>query len=198
MVNALRARGEFNRDAWNVTGIYTIFKRNDWEPWGFTDPANPGFEPFDPDTRDYVRYEGTLAKEFYLPLGQKLRGAATVVGGANLDRFSAYQFSFFDNRLRGFGGAGFSYRQGATAQASYVFNLFELMRFGAAIDYARVKAIDQPGSIYDRFAGLGLQIQTIVPGNFILSFDWGIALGSSIDTFKGDQELFLTVLKLFK
>jgi len=196
MVNALAARGEFNRDAWSVTGTIAFHERNDWQPWG--DPLSPGFVPFDPDTRSYTRYAGSVTKEFYLPYNQKIRAAATMMGGASLDRFSAYQFSFFGNRLRGFGGAGFSFRQGAQAHAAYDFNLANLIRFQAAVDYARVKAIDEPGSVYDRFCGVGLSGQSIVGPNLIVRLDWGIALGSSVDEFRGDQEILLALLKLFR
>ena len=98
----------------------------------------------------------------------------------------------------GFGGTGFRYSNGAKAQLQYAFNLGDVVRFDATIDHAQVRDRISGDDRYKSFTGFGLSGQTIVGPNLIVSLDWGIAVASDIDKFKGDQEILLTVLRLFK
>lgn len=198
-IGTLGLQGEFNRKAWSVTGIYEASRRSRWECWGLDcDTFSPAaLDAFDEFSR-YARYQGTVAKDFFLPLNQKVHASVSAFGGADLDRFSEYKFDFFSNRLRGFGGTGYRYSNGAKAQLQYAFNLGNLVRFDATVDSARVKdrAVSEDG--YKSFTGFGLSGQTIVGPNLIVSLDWGIAVASDIREFKGDQEVLLTVLRLFR
>ncbi len=194
--------GEFNRSGWSVSASVGVTRRAKWEFWGPLDPnVTVAAGGFTPAAKDYVRYEGTVTKDFFLPLNQKIHASVTAYGGADLDRFSKYQFGYFSNRLRGFGGAGYRFTQGAKAQLQYAFNLGDIIRFEATVDQARVKDADLVGTTdgdYKSFTGFGLSGQTIVGPNLIVSLDWGIAAASDIDEFKGDQEVLITILRLFR
>ncbi len=195
-VTTATLQGEFNRSAWSVGASVSASRRASWGPWG--DP-NAGLPPEEEigAARGYLRYEWTVSRDFFLPLNQKLLASVAVSGGSDLDRFSKYRFDFFGNRLRGFSGTGLRYSHGATTRFQYSFNLGEIIRFEAGVDRARVKDSEFPDEGYQSFTGAGISGQTILGPNLILSLDWGIALASDVDRFRGDQELLVTVLRLF-
>jgi len=201
MVSTLALDGEFNRSAWTVRASAQTSRRSRWECWGFCD--DPNFPTSDRtalrDARDYVRYEGAVSKDFYLPLGQKILTTVAAYGGGDLDRFSQYKFGSFSNRLRGFSGSGIRYTNGGKATAQYAFNLGSVIRFDATVDYARVVDRLAPGGDdVQRFTGFGLSGQTILGPNLIVQLDWGMAIGSSVAEYRGDQEVFITILRLFR
>ncbi|HKY33222.1 MAG TPA: hypothetical protein VJV23_11845 [Candidatus Polarisedimenticolia bacterium] len=195
LVRTAGMQAEFNRRAWSVSAELEASDRSRWEPWGFS--GNPEFSE---DAKDHVRYRGSVAKDFFLPLNQKIHASIGAAGGGDLDRFSKYRFDYFGNRLRGFGGAGLRYTNGAKAQLQYAFNLGSLVRFEATVDHARVKdredRFDDPGE-FRSFTGAGISGQTIVGPNLIVTLDWGIAVASDVRTFRGDQEILVTLLRLF-
>jgi len=195
-------RGDFNRSGWSVAGSIDVTRRDKWGFWGPLDPNVPvAGGGWSAAAKDFVLYQGTVAKEFFLPLNQKIHASVTAFGGTDLDRFSKYRFDFFGNRLRGLAGSGYRFTQGAKAQFQYAFNLGEIIRFEATLDQARVRDGTVPGSPdgdYKSFTGFGLSGQTILGPNLIVSLDWGIAAASDIDEFKGDQEVMVTILRLFR
>jgi hypothetical protein len=199
-ISTVGLQGEFNRKAWSVSASAEGSQRSGWECWGrdcsgtaFTNELQAGFE----DAKTFVHYQGTIAKDFYLPLNQRINTAVTAYGGSDLDRFSQYKFGFFDNRLRGFSGAGFHYDKGAKARLQYAFNLGTAIRFDAALDHARVKdSLETEDGGYKSFTGFGISGQTIVGPNLIVALSWGIALNSSIGDYQGDQEILLSVMHL--
>jgi hypothetical protein len=195
LVTVVGMEGEFNRQAWRASASIRASDRSTWEPWGFA--GNPEYSE---DFADFVQYEGNVSKDFFLPLNQKIHAEVSAAGGGDLDRFSKYRFDYFGNRVRGFGGAGLRYTNGAKAQIQYAFNLGNLVRFEATVDHARVKDREDPvegDTGFRSFTGVGLSGQTIVGPNLILTLDWGIAAASDIDDFRGDQEIFVTILRLF-
>ncbi|HZI93222.1 MAG TPA: hypothetical protein VFE84_03190 [Patescibacteria group bacterium] len=198
-VSTVGFKGEFNRKGWSVVGEIEASRRSDWECWGRVCASNnPAAAPESiGDAKSYIRYDGTVAKDFFLPFNQKIHGSVTAFGGSDLDRFSEYDFGFFTNRLRGFGGTGFAYSNGTKSQLQYAFNLGSVIRFDATIDHARVKDRSAVDDGYKHFTGFGLSGQTILGPNLLVSIDWGFAAASDIKKFRGDQELLLTVLRLF-
>lgn len=197
-VRTFGLEGEFNRSAWSVTGSISASRRSRWEPWGFSDPNQPTIGREDlRDEDDYVQYAGTVSKDFFLPLNQKVHAAVRAFGGSDLDRFSQYRFTLFGNSLQGFSGSGIRYSSGAKAELRYAFNLGEVIRFDATIAHARVNDRLVAGGEVGRFTGLGLSGQTILGPNLLINLEWGVAVGSSVKEFRGDQEIFLTLLRLF-
>ncbi len=197
-VTSVGLEGEFNRDSWTVSASIESSSRRNWEFWG--DPGAPDVPPeeFFEDSKDYLRYQGAVSKDFFLPLNQKIKTIVAVFGGSDLDRFSKYQFGFFGNRLRGFSGTGLRYTNGAKARLQYAFNLGEVIRFDATIDHARVKDSQFPEVDYQDFTGLGISGQTILGPNLLVSLDWGIAVASDVADLRGEQEVLVTVLRLFR
>ncbi len=190
--------GEFNRKTWSATASIRSSARNEWESWGDPDPnARPPEETIE-DSRDYVTYSGTVSKDFFFPYNQKINASITMFGGEDLDRFSKFEFGFFGNRQRGFSGTGIRFTNGVRGRLQYAFNLGEVIRFDAAVDHAQVENAELPEDGKQDFTGIGFSGQTIIGPNLIVSLDWGIAVASDVDEFRGDQEVFLTILRLFK
>ncbi|HET9482048.1 MAG TPA: hypothetical protein VFP98_09860, partial [Candidatus Polarisedimenticolia bacterium] len=194
--------GEFNRDAWSVAASVEVSDRRDWDCWGFFDPSLASCSAeFRPESQDYMRYQGTVARDFFLPFHQKIHASVTGYGGGDLDRFSKYQFDFFSNRLRGLSGAGLRFTNGARAQIQYAFNLGEIIRFEATVDHARVRdrsPADPGEDDFRGFTGFGISGQTIVGPDLIVSLDYGIAVSSDSEDVRGDQEVLLSILRIFR
>jgi hypothetical protein len=193
---------DFNRKAWGVSFSHEWSQRTRHEPWGAPDPntgrpaTGPGAD-FIEGASDFVRYSGSISKEFYLPMHQKVLAQVTGVGGRDLDRFSKYTVGFFDTRIHGFAGSGLRYTNGAVSRLLYSFNLADVIRFDAGFDYARVKDRQFGGDFQD-FTGFGIGGNFMGKWGLIFRFDWGIAVDSDISDFKGQQEILFGVLKLFK
>lgn len=197
--------GEFNRRAWSASFEHSWSERSRNEPWGLgvssdsscprgaSSPAPPDF--FE-DAKDYVQFGGAVSKEFYLPFHQKLRFRASGWGSRDLDRFSKYKFGFFANRLRGYSGSSIHYTDGYLYHAAYAFNLGDVIRFEAGVDHARVQD-RQLREEFRNYTGAGLAAQVAGPWNLLIRLEWGVALASDVSEFEGEQEILLTVLKLF-
>ena len=195
---------EFNRRGYNVTGAYSRAARSDWEAFGLRSPTLgfgeleqgvfvPGSEPLHDS---FSRWHLSTTKEWFLPHFQKLRAAVDLLDGADLDRFSRYQFSFFgDDRLNGFSGSGVRFDQGAIARLGYAFNLFEVIRFDLSVESAEVD--DEAGEDGQSFTGAGLSANVVGPWKTVINLNYGYALSSDIPDLEGEQEFLLLVFKLF-
>jgi MucB/RseB N-terminal domain len=211
-VTALTAGGEFNRSGWTASALATEGRRSGWEPWGDTTAASastlaefpgsacdsPGscFADFDPGQRSWRTYEWTLAKQFFLPRFQKVRLEASWLTGSNLDRFSQFNFSYYSHRVRGLSGAGVRFERGGIARAQYAFNLGDVIRFEAGVDYARIQDPILP-DFNPRFTGVGLSGSVLGPWRTLLSFDIGVAVASDYAALKGDTEGQIIFFKFF-
>jgi len=151
---------------------------------------------FDPAQRTYDRYEFAVAKQVFLPLFQKLRFEAEWLTGSRLDRFSEFQFSFFGNRVRGLSGSGVRFDRGGIARAQYSFNLADVVRFDAGIDYARVKD-GLTSDRYDGFTGAGISGNLMGPWQTVLQFNIGVTVQSAFPEVRGDTEFLVGLLKYF-
>lgn len=203
------ALAEFNRRGYTVSLAASRSRRSDWDEWGLYDATSGGFVSCDETTfscaprepeplrSSFTKWTVTAFKEWYLPAFQKLRGEIDYLDGSEMDRFSRYEFSFLgDDRLNGFSGSGVRFDRGGILRAEYAFNLFEAVRFSAALENARVEIEDSPEG-FRSFTGLGLSGNVIGPWKTVISLSWGYALASDIPDLEGQQEFFLLVLKLF-
>jgi len=191
---------EFNRAAWTLTASAQKSFRSQWEAWGDeTLPCpSPGscLADFDPAQKDYETYQWSVAKQFFLPMFQKLRFEGVWQSGSHLDRFGEYQFSFFGNRLRGFSGSGVRYDRGAIARAQYAFNIADVVRFEASLDHAYVRD-SLTSDDFNRFTGFGVSGNTMGPWETVLQFDIGVALASDFEGLRGKTEFQIGLLKYF-
>ena len=88
----------------------------------------------------FTQWRAGLAKEWFLPKFQKIRGGVDFLDGSDLDRFSRYQFSFFgDERLNGFSGSGVRFDNGVLGRLGYSFNLYDVIRLDARLARPRLR-----------------------------------------------------------
>jgi hypothetical protein len=136
-------------------------------------------------------------KEWYFENFQKLRAEVNVMGGADLDRFSKFQFSLFGNdRLSGFAGTGVRFDEGLIGRVGYSFNLFEVIKLDALAESGWVRdeiAFDGTRN----FSGVGFTANFVGPWKTVYTVNYGYAVASDIPDLQGSQEFFVLVLKLF-
>ncbi len=197
-------RGEFNRRAWGLEAEHEWAWRSHHEPWGMeaATPSSPcpsagaGTPPdFFESAKDYVRYGGTLAKNFYLPHSQKLTFRLSGKGSRDLDRFSKYEVWFFGDRIRGLSGGGVHYTNGGIVRADYAFSVGDVIRFGGGVDFARLKDRQQLQPFHN-FTGAGISATFPAPWNLLIQLEYGLVVDSDIAEFEGEQEILLTVFRL--
>jgi len=200
LVTAAGMEAEFNRRNWRVRADVEVARRQDWETWGA--PGSLGRnEEYVEATRDFVRYQGEVTKDWFLPYNQRINASMSAYGGEDLDRFSKYRFEFFGDRVRGLSGAGYRFSHGYVGRVQYAFNLGDVIRFEASVDQAHVRDRELPAdgqTGYGDFTGLGFSGQTIVGPNLIVTLDWGIAVASDVSEFRGQQEILVSLLRFFR
>ncbi len=139
--------------------------RAEWEEWG-----EPG--DYRPEDKSYLKYSASLTKDFVFGF-HKIHLNAAYYGGRRLDRFSAYQFGFFDeNRVHGVPSSGVRFGELAMFRGSYAFNIFEQHRLELFADSAygrdyRLAAGWRP------ITGIGIGGNTRGPFNTLLRGDFG-------------------------
>ena len=160
-------------------------RRGDWEPWGL-DGAN-----VTPDT--YTLWNAGVARTWHLPRFQKVGLSFEYVDGADLDRFSKYEFGFFsDVAVHGYQSDKVRAERAAAAHLSYGFELGQLFRIDLVGDAAwatdRASGLDN-----ELLAGAGIVGTFIGPWGTVVNMDVGTALAGPDDGWSA----FIAVLKLF-
>jgi hypothetical protein len=211
-VNSFNLQGEFNRAGWTVSASEYWSARSHWDAWGDETPPGsatlaavpnavcdtPGscLAEFDAGQAHFSTFQGTIAKQVFLPAFQKLNFEVDWLDGSNLDRFSKPSLQYFGTRVRGFSGAGVRFDHGGIARAEYAFNLGDVIRFQASLDHARVQDLGTNSGWVD-FTGAGISGNTVGPWRTLIGFDIGVALQSDYQGLKGDTEGAIFFLKLF-
>ncbi|MFQ5671031.1 MAG: sigma-E factor regulatory protein RseB domain-containing protein [Acidobacteriota bacterium] len=200
--SSLGGEVQFNRRGFTATGEGGFFRRSNWKLWGDPNPASDAVGSrqidFSRRFREYTRWSVSVDQDLFFKAFQKVRLGATWLDGADLDRFSSYQFSFFNerNRVRGFSGSGIRFDRGGLLKARYTFNLADQITFDAGLDYARV--VDEATDTgYQSHAGFGVAGKFLGPWGLIVQVDYGVALHSDVPAVEGEQEFEILLLKIF-
>ncbi|MEZ5287167.1 MAG: sigma-E factor regulatory protein RseB domain-containing protein [Vicinamibacterales bacterium] len=165
ITNGLGVSWEWKRRANSVTASWTGYRRASWRAWG-----EPG--DFDPRHRDYAKYSLSASKAYFTGL-HKVTLNAAYFGGRDLDRFSKYQFGFFDeNRIRGVPSAGVRFAELGMFRGAYSFNVFDIYRLDLFLDQAvgRDRAV-APG--WRPVTGVGVAFSLRGPRNTMVRGDIG-------------------------
>ena len=211
-VAAIQLAGEFNRAGWTVTATGGRSSRSRWEAWGDetlptmeTLAAFPGtacdspgscLAEFDPGQKSFKTWEVDVSKQFFLSKFQKVRLEGSMLGGSNLDRFSQFSIQSFGTRVRGFSGAGVRFERGAIGRAQYSFNIGDVIRFDASLDYARIRDPLLTGETA-AFTGFGVSGTMLGPWQTLVTFDIGVALTSDYENLAGSTEAQIVFFKFF-
>jgi hypothetical protein len=165
VTNGLGLTWEWKRWGYSFVAGGTAYKRAKWEPWGA-----PG--DYDPAQKDYLKYTSSLSKDLFFGF-HKIHLNAAYYGGRDLDRFSKYQFGFFDdNRIHGVPSSGVRFAELGMFRGSYSFNLFDQYRLDLFFDqaYGRNPSVD---SRFRAVTGLGLGFNVRGPWGTLLRGDFG-------------------------
>ena len=163
--------------SWNLRG--------EWAPWGL------GGANLTPDS--YTLWNVGVAKTWHLPKFQKVGLSFEYADGADLDRFSKYEFGFFsDVTVHGYESDKVRAERAAAAHLSYGFELGQLFRIDLVFDAAW--ATDMASGLDNELlAGAGIVGTFIGPWGTVVNMDVGTALTGPDDGWSA----FIAVLKLF-
>jgi hypothetical protein len=187
--HSLGLQAAFNRTGYRFRLNGAASSRSRWEPWGFEDSGD-----YDPDDKNFFRWGASLSKTFHLGGFKKAGFELRYVDGANLDRFSKYEFGFFsDVFIHGYQMERIRADRAWVVNTSYGFELGELFRLQLIGDGAW--ATDEDTDLDQEFlAGIGVAGTVIGPWQTIVRLDVGAAVAGPDDGFT----VFLTFLKLYK
>jgi hypothetical protein len=179
---------QFARSGYRLNLRGSWHARSDWAAWGL-----PGNAEFDPDAEDYLTWEASAAKNWYLSGFRKIGFEVNYAGGQDLDRFSKYQFGFFGgNRVHGYQIGKVRAEEAFAAHLTYGFEIGSLLRLDAVGDAAW--ATDESSGL-DRelLAGVGLQGTFMGPWETLISIDVGTPVAGPDE----GVSVYLVFLKLF-
>ncbi len=170
----------------NLTGNWSA--RADWEPWGL-----PGDTEYDPAQEDYLTWEASASKNWYLSNFRKIGLEVNYAGGQDLDRFSKYQFGFFGgNRVHGYQIGKVRAEEAWAGHLTYGFELGSLLRLDAVGDVAwatdKVAGLDN-----ELLAGVGVQGTFMGPWETLITVDVGTPVAGPDE----GVSIYLVFLKLF-
>ncbi|HEX2644770.1 MAG TPA: hypothetical protein VHU81_17365 [Thermoanaerobaculia bacterium] len=170
-----------------LSGSYN--QRSKWDFWG-----RPGNAEFDPDQKDFLRWEARASKNWYLPKFQKVGFEVDYASGADLDRFSKYQFGFFGGtRVHGYQSNKVRAEEVIAAHGSYGFEIGQAFRLEGVGDVAW--ATDELGGLKNELlGGVGVVGSLIGPWQTLINMDIGVPVAGPDDGFVA----YLVFLKLFK
>jgi len=179
----------FNRAGYSFTLSGNYGMRSDWEFWGM-----PGNAEFDPNQEKYFLWEVSVGKTWWLPKFMKFGIELDHLDGADLDRFSKYDFGFFgDSRVSGYQGGLVRASEANGLHLNYGFELGKVIRVELKGD--AVWASDEATGLEDELlAGVGLNGTLMGPWQTILNFDVGFPVDGPADDFVA----YLVFLKLFR
>jgi MucB/RseB family protein len=178
---------EYKRKGYALGGNAFTYRRGSWDSWGTG-------EGFDVDQRSYQKYSASLSKDFFFGL-HKIHVNAAYYGGRHLDRFSMYQFGFFDeNRIHGVPSAGVRFGELAMLRTGYSFNLLDLYRVDLFLEQALGKDPTRDGA-WRNVTGIGLGLNLRTPFGTMLRADLGKSFLPRLYSGSGSFVAQIMVLK---
>ena len=188
-LHSLELSTTFARSGYRLAANGSYSRRSKWDFWGL--PGNPDF---DEDKRDFMRWEARASKNWYLPSFQKVGLELDYASGADLDRFSKYQFGFFGGtRVHGYQSNRVRATEVWAGHASYGFEIGQAFRLEGIAD-AALATDEDTGLERELLGGVGLQGTFIGPWQTVVNLDLGVPVAGPDDGFV----LYLVFLKLFK
>jgi hypothetical protein len=177
---------EYRRKGYSVNANLARHHRTAANPWGL-EPA------LEAAPASFTKYDAGASKDFILATFHTIHLIGQYFGGDKLDRFSMYQFGYFDSaRMHGVPSA-VRFAELAMFRGSYSFNLFNQYRIDLFVDHARGRGTPS-GDGWQPVTGLGLGLNLRTPGNTILRVDAGRSFLPQ--SFQGAGTTVLQVLLL--
>ncbi len=189
LTNTFRTGLTYTRAGYRLGLSGSVNSRSDWQFWGL-----PGNEEYDPDQQDYTRWQVTFAKTFWFEKFRKLGVSAEYLDGANLDRFSGYDFGLFgDSSVAGYQSGLVRAQRATGVHLSYGINWLDQIGFEVEGDAVwasnRMTGLDN-----ELLAGIGIEGSVTLPWQMLTNFEIGYALTGP---GKGNFAVRVFFLKLF-
>ncbi|HEY2946409.1 MAG TPA: phosphatase PAP2 family protein [Vicinamibacteria bacterium] len=191
-VHGVRVALEAQEGPWSAALWWGAARRQHWPEWGL--PGNPEFRA---GAIGFQRYGADLARSFVFSPRVVARAELAWMAGRDLDRFSRFSFDGFDNRLRGYPGAGLRYDRGAVLRTAVSWNAWRRLRLDGFLDGAFVR---DPGfgPSEKGYAGAGAGLETALPKGLLIAFEWGYGFQArDREGNKGAHVFRATAYKLF-
>ena len=191
-VHGVRLALEAQEGPWSAAFWWGAARRQRWPAWGM-----PGNAEFRPGAIGFQRYGAELARSFVVSPRVVGRAELAWMAGRDLDRFSRFTFDGFDNRLRGYPGAGLRYDRGAVLRTAASWNAWRRLRLDGFLDGAFVR---DPGfgSSEKGYAGAGAGLETALPKGLLVAVEWGYGFQArDRDGNKGAHVFRATAYKIF-
>jgi hypothetical protein len=187
--HAFELGGSFSRAGYGFAAHGSYARRSEWEAWGF--PGNPDF---DPDKKDFLRWDARASKNWYLSKFRKVGLELDYVSGSDLDRFSKYQFGFFGStRVHGYQSNRVRASEAFAAHLSYGFEIGQTFRLEGIADGA-LASDEDTGLENELLGGVGIQGTFLGPWQTIINLDVGLPVAGPDDGFVA----YIVFLKLFR
>lgn len=176
----LRAWGEarYVRRSFEIRGLVEpIWRVSGWTPYGY---EAGGLQT---PARGYVKYEGEVNQHLYV--GKLSRGGVSVAyyGGANLDRFSRFQSSFFVKpRIVGIPSGVDSFDAIGLAGAYYGFNVLDFVKLEGTYNHAWARNISE-SSAFRQFDGIDCDVGTAGPWGTYIQATAGFTLRGNLERY---------------
>lgn len=168
VTNGVGLTWDWKRAGYGSQVSATRHVRSSWRTWGYQ--ANP-----EHGSASYLKYSASLNRDVSFGL-HKIHLNVAYYGGERLDRFSAYQFGFFDDhRIHGVPASGLRFAELGMVRGSYSFNLFDQYRFDVFLDHARGRE-DAAAPSWEPVTGIGFGFNVRGPRGTMLRGDIGKGL----------------------
>lgn len=169
----------YSRSGWRLAASAGAYQRDDWQFWG-----RPGNTDFDPEQDEYTLWDVSLSKVFWLKNFKKLGVELEHLDGADLDRFSKYDFGLFGAAdVSGYPSGLVRAEEADGLHVSYGIDIANIIQ--VELDADAVWASDEASGL-DRelLSGIGFEGTTQGPWQTIVNFELGYAVsGPGEDSF---------------
>lgn len=188
LTQTLQTELSYNRAGYRLQLAGSINQRSDWEFWGL-----PGNTEFDQEQEDYIRWQATFAKTWWLPKFMKLGVELEHLNGEDLDRFSSYDFGIFgDSSVAGYPSGLVRADEANGLHLNYGLNFADVFRIELEGD--AVWASNETTGLDDELlAGIGLEGTITLPWQVLANFEIGKAIEGPSDGISAR----IVFLKLF-
>ena len=188
LIQSYSAEFTYSRSGYRFKAEGTLSQRQDWEFWGLPDNTD-----FDPEQEDYLRWNVSVGKTWWLPNFTKFGLEIEHLNGEDLDRFSKYDFGLFGaGSVAGYQNGLVRASEANGVHLSYGIGVSDLLQ--VEVDADAVWATDEEtGLDNELLAGIGLEGTVMGPWETILNFELGVPVAGPGEGFSAR----LVFLKLF-
>lgn len=182
---------KYQHKGYIFTAQDTYVQRLGWRRFGYTNDPDP-FHP------NYNLYSMDFNKTYYLPKFMRAGWDFSYYGGNDQDRISRYWPGFFATpELHGIPGGVDSFDALAMGDATYGFNIFDVVKLEGMYAYARGRDLEESPA-FKKFDGVEVNLGTAGPWATYLQGTVSYALDGNIDRYNSRWAMLFMIFKPLK